>query len=166
MFEFFKKQKKFFAEMLIELFKKKERNFRPQFDKKLVQKLTKDHLALFKQVGKIETAFSKNDTKKTKKELQILRSMTLDHFIEEDLKLYWYLKTLYADNLQTLEEVKYFEESIKDIQVTVINFFEHFSKKDVALDANFRNDFNSIVKALITRIETEEKSLYTLYQKA
>ena len=145
-------------------FKKKQKDFRPEYDKKLVKQLQKEHLALFKKVHKIEIALFKKNVTKTKLELQQLKNATLEHFVQEDIKLYWYLKTLYKDDAQTLEKIQIFEESIKDIQVTVIKFFEHYTKKDTALDDTFKEDFNGVVKALVNRIETEEKNLYPLYK--
>ena len=146
-------------------FKKKTKKFRPEFDKKLIKRLQKDHIKLLNQVAKIETAYTKNNEKKVKRELLILKTLTLEHFIEEDLKLYWYLKTLYKDDVQTLYQIKYFEESIKDIQVSVINFLDQYLKQAVLVNSTFKNDFDKIVKALGNRIKTEEINLYPLYKK-
>ena len=146
-------------------FKKKKKKIGPEFDKKLIKRLQADHIKLVKQVGKIETAYAQENGKKAKRELQILKSLTLDHFIKEDLKLYWYLKTFYKEQPKTLEEIKYFEESLKDIQVSVINFLDQYLKQDVLLNSTFKNEFDEIVQALANRIKTEEKNLYPLYKK-
>jgi len=150
---------------MFSFFKKKKKKIGPEFDKKLIKRLQADHIQLVNQVGKIETAYAKENEKNIKRELQILKSLTLDHFIKEDLKLYWYLKTFYKEKHQTLEEIKYFEESLKDIQVAVINFLDQYAKPDVLLNSTFKNEFDGIVEALANRISKEENNLYPLYKK-
>jgi len=146
-------------------FKKKKEKFGPEFDKKLIQKFHKDHKKLLNQVSKIETAYSKNNEKTTKKELQTLKYIIVEHFRKEDIKLYWYLKILYKDDVQILQEIKYFENSIKGIHITVINFLDHYTKQDVFLNTTFKNEFDEIVRSLGNRMKTEEKNLYSLYKK-
>ena len=150
---------------MFSFFKKKKKKVGPEFDKKLIKRLQIDHIKLVNQISKIETAYAQENEKNIKRELQILRSLTFDHFMEEDLKLYWYLKTFYKEQPITLEEIKYFEESLKDIQVAVINFLDQYLKQDVLLNSIFKNDFDEIVQALANRIKTEEKNLYPLYKK-
>ena len=146
-------------------FKKKQKKFGPEFDKKLIQQLEKDHKKLLNQVGKIETAYTKNNEKTIKKELQTLKYIIVEHFTKEDIKLYWYLKILHKDNLQIIKEIKYFESSIKDIHITVINFLEYYTEQNILLNSTFKNEFDNIVYALSNRIKTEEKNLYSLYKQ-
>ena len=144
-------------------FKKKKKKFGPEFDKKLIQQLEKDHKKLLNQVDKIETAYSKNNEKTIKKELKTLKYIIIEHFRKEDIKLYWYLKILHKDNCQTVKEIKYFENSIKDIHVAVIGFLNYYTEQNILLNSTFKNEFDKIVHALANRIQTEEKNLYSLY---
>lgn len=89
----------------------------------------------------------------------------LGHFMEEDIKLYWYMKHYYKDSEHTINTIKTFEESIKKIQKDVVAFLDYYSQETIMLDETFEKEFNSIIDALSTRIVTEESNLYTLYIK-
>jgi hypothetical protein len=135
------------------------------FDSKLIKKFHKDHIKLVKTITKISESIESNDEKKTKTFLKQLRVEILGHFMEEDIKLYRYLKKYYVDSEDTMALIKNFESAIKKIQKDVISFLDTYIKEDKRIDRNFKEKFSLIVENLSTRIETEENSLYTLYIK-
>lgn len=153
---------------LLGLFGKKENKKKspiPEYDAKLIKKFHKDHEKLTGHVANILKAVDNNETVKAKQELKKLKMDMLGHFMEEDIKLYWYLKDHYKDSSSTIETIKMFEESIKQIQKDVVAFLDHYVNENIPLNDTFKREFENIVHALSTRMETEETNLYTLYIK-
>jgi len=152
MFGFFKKEKK-------------KKSPVPDYDGKLIKKFHKDHEKLVQHITNIKKAVETNHPEKAKQGLKQLKMEMLGHFMEEDIKLYWYLKDRYKDSPDTIETIKMFEESIKKIQKEVVAFIDHYARDDIKFDMVFDKEFSGIIDALSTRIATEESSLYTLYVK-
>ena len=144
---------------------KKKKSPVPDYDAKLIKKFHKDHKKLVMHIENINKAFQANNIVKAKQSLQKLKMEMLGHFMEEDIKLYWYMKHYYKDSEHTISTIKIFEESIKKIQKDVVAFLDYYSQETIALDKTFEKEFNSIIDALSTRIATEESNLYTLYIK-
>ena len=139
----------------------------PVYEKKLIPKFHKDHEKLVAQVGLIQKEIEKEypQADKLRKLLKSLRIQLLGHFMEEDIKLYWYLKDYYKDDTHSFAVVKEFESSIKDIQKEVMRFFDHYSAEDAIFSKEFEKQFSEIVEVLAARISSEEDNLYTLYQQ-
>ena len=148
------------------LFNKEDKNQdKLVYDKKLISKFHKDHHKLIEMIKTTHEAIEANNIKKSKKYMTKLRMAILEHFMEEDIKLYWYLKRYYKKDTDTLNTVEMFENTIKDIQRDVLAFLSKYSKEDVELDLIFKEKFIAMVKEFGTRIKTEEDKLYTLYIK-
>ncbi|MEN4052869.1 MULTISPECIES: hemerythrin domain-containing protein [Sulfurimonas] len=135
------------------------------YDNKLIKKFHKDHEKLIKAITKISKALEKNEEKKAKTFLKQFKTEILGHFMEEDIKLYRYLKKYYTNSSETMELVQQFEGSIKTIQKDVIKFLDTYTQENKPLDKAFETKFYAIVDELGTRIKTEENNLYTLYIK-
>jgi hypothetical protein len=135
----------------------------PKFDKKLIEKFHKDHEKLLRRVETINHLIKVKQHDEAKHQLKLLKTELLGHFMEEDIKLYWYLKHRYGDMPEILETVKSFENSIKKIQKDISSFLDHYARPDTPLDAAFVSEFANIAEALSTRMKTEENNLYTLY---
>ena len=151
--------------MFFGLFKKEKKTSGPQYDSKLIKKFLLDHKELVKDIGNIQHAVETSDAKKAKQLLNQFKVKIVGHFMEEDIRLYWYLKKYYNDESSIISTVKMFEESIKGIQKDVIAFLEHYEREDVMFDADFHQKFKNIVSKLDARLQAEETSLYTLYIK-
>jgi hypothetical protein len=152
--------------MFFGLFKKEEKKSRvPKYDSKLIDKFLSDHKKLVQRIGDIQKSIDTKNIKKAKQHLNQLRMEMLGHFMEEDIRLYWYLKDFYKDEKSVLTIVNTFESSIKTIQKDVMNFLEYYAKDETALDAEFIQKFEDIVKKLDARLQSEETSLYSLYNK-
>ena len=145
--------------------KEKKKSHVPEYDARLIPKFHHEHKALVSHIGKIQEAMDEGalGTGKVKKLLKSLKMELLGHFMEEDIKLYWYLKEYYKEDAGALSIVKSFEESIKEIQKDVLHFFDYYSRDDVPLDEEFGKKFAEIVEELSIRITSEEENLYTLY---
>ncbi len=152
--------------MFFGLFKKEEKKSRvPKYDPKLIDKFLSDHKKLVQRIGDIQKAIDTKNIQKTKQYLNQLRMEMLGHFMEEDIRLYWYLKDFYKDEESVLTIVNAFESSIKGIQKDVMNFLEYYAKEETDLDGEFIQKFEDIVKKLDARLQSEETSLYSLYNK-
>ena len=148
------------------LFKKENKNQDNLiYDKKLIPKFHKDHNKLIEIIESAHKAIEADNIKKSKKQLMKLRTKLLEHFMEEDIKLYNYLKKYYKEDVNKLRTIKMFETTIKDIQKDVLAFLGKYSKENAELDAEFKENFIQMVKKFDTRIKTEEEKLYTLYIK-
>jgi len=151
---------------MLNLFNKDKTNSNTlKYDKKLISKFHKDHQKLVELIKTTHEAIETGNIKKSKKYLIKLRVAILEHFMEEDIKLYLYLKKYYKEDINTLRTVEMFEETIKDTQRDVLSFLSKYSKEEVELDAEFKEKFLVIVQKLSARIKTEESKLYTLYIK-
>ncbi len=148
---------------MFNFFKKSESKL--AFDSKLIDKFHKDHEELVGHIVNVQKALDKNKEKKAKQFLKQLRIRMLGHFMEEDIKLYWYLKRYYSEHGDISQTIAMFESSIKDIQREVINFLDYYLQETQKLDKKFEEKFSEIVQTLSSRIQTEESSLYTLYVK-
>jgi len=136
------------------------------FDSKLIDKFCKDHEELVNHIIKIQKAVADNkEEKKVKQFLKQLRIRLLGHFMEEDIKLYWYLRKYYSNHEDISQIIMMFEDSIKEIQKEVIEFFDYYLQEAQRLDMRFEEKFSEIVQILSSRIQTEEANLYTLYVK-
>jgi len=152
MFSFFKKEKK-------------KKSPIPPYDSKLIRKFHKDHEKLVTQIGIIKKNIETNKVEKAKEGLKKLKMSILGHCMEEDIKLYWYLKDYYKKNDSVMEIILMYGESIKKVQKTAMSFLDKYSGEHTPLDAVFNKQFDEIIDVLATRIETEENNLYTLYIK-
>jgi len=143
--------------------KKPKKSPRPNYNAKLIKGFEKEHEKLVKQLLLIKKYTEKGQSKKAKQALKEFKIELLAHFMEEDIHLYWYLKHLYKENPEKLQTIHTFEESIKKIQKEVVNFINYYTKEEILFDMVFHKEFQGIIEALSSRIETEEKALYTLY---
>jgi len=145
--------------------KEKKKSHVPDYDSRLISKFHNEHKSLVSHIGEIQKAMDEGSigTGKVKKLLKSLKMELLGHFMEEDIKLYWYLKDYYKEDVNSLEIVKSFESSIKEIQKDIMHFFDYYSKDDIELNNEYLQKFNYIVEELSVRVNSEEENLYTLY---
>jgi len=155
--------------MFFDLFNKKEekKSHIPKYDPKLIGKFHKDHDAIRADIEKIQKAMDQGaiGTGIVKNALKHLRMRLLGHFMEEDIKLYWYMKDYYKEDENAFDIIKSFENSIKEIQNDVLHFFDYYARDDIPLDTEYEKKFKQIVSELSDRVASEEENLYTLYLK-
>jgi hypothetical protein len=151
---------------LFDFGKHKKSKHTPDYDPHLIDKFIKEHKELVSYIGSIQEAMDQgaSATGIVKNYLKHLRMQLLGHFMEEDIKLYWYMKEYYKEDPTAYDIVITYEESIKAIQKDILKFFEHYSRDDVKLDAEYRRKFRQIVSELSDRVKSEEEHLYTLYR--
>jgi len=132
------------------------------YDKNLIKGFKKEHKKLVSTLTKI---INEKNEKKIKKLFIIFRTDLLGHLLSEDVRLYKYLREHYKNNQNTLTLILEYEESIKGIQKVVLSFINFYMQPNARFDNIFKTKLNDIVGALLSRIETEENNLYTLYVK-
>jgi len=134
-----------------------------KYETKLIKKFHKDHEKLIKLLTKIATAVEKSEDKKVRALLSQFKVEILSHFMEEDIKLYRYLKKYYEENEEKKATIMLFQDGIKTIQSDIINFLDSYIKEDKEFDKVFQDRFKDIINAFGERIKTEESKLYPLY---
>ena len=145
--------------------KTKQKSHIPPYDSRLIAKFHNEHKTIVAHIGSVQKAMDEGaiGTGKVKKLLKSLKMELLGHFMEEDIKLYWYMKDYYKEDENALDIVKSYEKSIKEIQKDIMKFFDYYSKDDVPLDEGYVKKFGEIVEELSVRVNSEEENLYTLY---
>jgi hypothetical protein len=138
----------------------------PQYDISTIEVLEQDHRKLLYYLESIEAAMMQGTlgTGVVKNSLKYFRMHLLEHFMEEDIKIYQYMKSYYKYDHSTYKLIESYEESIKVIHKNVVEFFEYYSQDDVPLDDEYREKFKHIFQELVYRISLEEQQLYKLYR--
>ncbi len=151
---------------MLSIFKKNgKKHATLKYDKKFISKLSKDHQKLLELIKDTHKTIESDNIKKSKKSILKLRTVILEHCMEEDIKLFLYLKKYYEEETNTLNTIEMLESTIKNIQKSTLSFLSQYSKKEAELDAEFKIKFLTVFKEFGTRIKTEESKLYTLYVK-
>ena len=80
---------------------------------------------------------------------------------------YGYLEQRLKDQSQEFMSLRHFRKEMRSIERTVIKFLDHWIEYGIKADnlTTFKTEYNAIGAALIKRIESEEKELYTLYNQ-
>jgi len=136
------------------------------FNPKLIQEFHQNHEDLVKLALDIKKlAESSESAVLIRTQLKTLKVEIFAHFLHEEKTLYKYLRALYKHDNDHRELVDDFNQSMHKIQEQVEAFMEKYTSSNARYDANFTKSFNSVVMLLAKRIETEEKYLYSLYNK-
>ena len=132
-----------------------------------VKKWEGEHKALAKEAMEVVRFYDNNDMSKAKKHLIKLQNLALNHLMDEDVTFFELFKK--ADDSETdkqiMASIKEFRSTFIDTKKALIHFFIHYTDKSTVLDANFKEQLDGIIAALVQRIEFEEKNLYTMINK-
>jgi hypothetical protein len=129
-------------------------------NQKLVKKWKKEHEELVVLAHKVIAAYSKNNIEETKKHLQELNDLAVDHLMNEDIEFYRLLKDEKRLDLKTEKMVKEFIETFRGTKTTLMNFLTVHARPETKLDDEFFKTFNELVEVLGQRIAFEEENLY------
>jgi len=136
------------------------------FDPKLIAKFNQDHKKLVTIAMQIQEQIDgKHSNALIRSLLKTLQSEIYTHFKEEEETLYKYLTILYKNDTEKKGLVQEFNNSMYAIKDAVESFMEKYTHKEASYSREFASEFGGIVTALATRIETEEKKLYSLYNE-
>lgn len=139
-----------------------------QFYPQLVENLKTDHQHLLLIYGKIEEALDAQQYQLIPELLGTFRNNLNAHLNTENIKFYGYLEQSLKGKIQEFKEMRAFRKEIRAIERAVIKFLDQWMNTDINSYnvMEFKTEYTAIGSALISRIESEEKSLYTLYQQA
>jgi len=132
---------------------------------KKVKKWQSEHRKLEEYAEKVLSAYDKQDFKQTRKYLNKLETLALNHLMHEDVTFFELLKKSKDKDAQVVNAINEFRHSFMDIKKTLFHFFIYYTNPKNDLDTLFKEKLDGIVTALVGRIEFEEKNLYVLIGK-
>ncbi|WP_294954918.1 hemerythrin domain-containing protein [Sulfurovum sp.] len=129
---------------------------------KLVRKWEEEHKEIVALALKVIDAYDANDEKTAKQALKDLKSLAVDHVMDEDLKLFNLMKEESGKiDQKTQVMVEDFIAGFKHTKVALINFLAKYASPDVPLNAEFYITFKELADILSQRISFEEANLYS-----
>ena len=135
------------------------------YDPTLVGSLKEDHQALVQIFQRVDAACREFRFAECKEALRQFRSRFTDHLIVENTRFYLYVKhAMQASDPASTEIARSFQQEMYQIAKVVTTFVDKYSGNEEMLkSAAFAQELQGIGKALLERIEREEKALYPLY---
>ncbi len=130
-------------------------------NQKLVKKWHKEHEEMVVLAHKVIGAYSLNKLGEAKKYLKKLDSLVVEHVMDEDIELFKLMHNSEEIDKETERLVKEFVESFRQTKLALLDFLSHYTKPEVQLDEEFIKQFNKMVEAVGSRIEFEEKNVYS-----
>jgi regulator of sigma D len=137
------------------------------FYPKLIDHLEMDHQHLLLLYTDINSSLEQKKYALIPGQLHIFKNDLKAHLDTENIKFYGYLEQRLKDQSEEFISLRRFRKEMRAIERTVIKFLDHWIEYGVQADSlnEFKTEYNAIGAALIKRIESEEKELYTLYSQ-
>jgi len=134
----------------------------------LIDKLKRDHQALFTSYRAILAAFQANDIAVAAEELGRFRLAINSHLTMEGVRLYAYLERELSRDPENQALVHDFRREMDRIGQSVVGFLAKYAElgRNPALSDSFGRDLEAVGKVLTQRIQREEVLLYPLYTRA
>jgi hypothetical protein len=129
-------------------------------NKRLVKKWVNEHKKIVTLANKVIDSYYNNNLNTTKKTLLTLNKAALVHIMSEDAEYYRLLKGKNGVDKDLEKHINEFRLSFKDKKHDLRDFLLTYSNNGVALDSNFFERFEDIVKSLTNIITFEEEILY------
>jgi len=130
-------------------------------NQKLVKQWTKEHQQIVTLATKVITSYLDNKHSRAKKELQELRTVTMNHLMTEDIEFFKLLKDEKKLDTETKVFVNEFKNTFYDTKTVLRHFLQEYTGDSAVLDDKFFDSFNGLVGVLAKRISFEEKNLYS-----
>lgn len=136
-----------------------------RYSEDLIDSLQDDHQVLLKLYGEINEAFEEKRYADVSEMLVSFKGGLNAHLLTENVRLYIYLQHALANDPTSSELIHGFRKEMDEIAKVALNFLKKYETigVDEDLAAHFANDFATIGKVLVERIEKEEATLYPLY---
>jgi Hemerythrin HHE cation binding domain len=131
----------------------------------LIDKLKDDHQELFAIYGRLCESTNDKRFVKIAEDLIFLRRAFTKHILVEDVRFYVYLENLLKELPNERNHVRTLKRDMAGISMAVSTFCEMWISTPVTTlnESVFGDHLLKIGNALTTRVELEEKTLYTLY---
>ncbi len=131
----------------------------------LVDTLRTQHAAVQKMAAEISQLVARTDIGAISAKLTDLKTALLGHLDLEDKKLYPALiKAAQKKDPAAAETARMFATNMVGISRVLVDFLGKYEGKKFSADA-FAQDWQGILGALAARINSEEATLYPLYEK-
>jgi hypothetical protein len=136
------------------------------FDANLISELKADHTRLIATFTRIER-MAASQPHMVVADLILLRELFQDHLITEESHFYAYLDRLLADHASVRAEARAVWKDMDEIAASVAQFIHNWISNPPALQTLplFLKQLRLTMEMLMSRIELEERSLYTLYTR-
>ena len=137
-----------------------------RYDPDLIGALVADHQVLLQHYQRIADKAAENRFREVRAELGQFKTLFHSHILVENVKLYVYLNHNLDIDRESGEMVRGMRREMRHIGKAVNQFIESYDVWPWSdeLASGFTRDLERIGAALSERIETEETSLYPLYQ--
>lgn len=137
-----------------------------QFDGKLVEELKQDHVGLVAQFTQMVPLFRAGEIRSFRAQLASFKTQFQGHIIKENVRFYVYLEQSLAGDETNVELMRDFRREMNAISRAVVSFCNKYNdtKPDLQAIRQFEADAGDIAKALLSRIDREERDLYSLYR--
>jgi len=133
-------------------------------NEKLVKKWKLEHQEIGNLAGKVIESYENNNLEDTKKYLNSLKDLVIEHLMQEDLTFHNLLKHS-TINIDTIEHIQDFRETFKGTKTALMNFISKYASADTELDDKFLIAFKGLVRLVVERINYEENNLYDILAK-
>jgi hemerythrin-like domain-containing protein len=134
----------------------------------LVMQLKKEHVEIMHSFESIKSGVSKGESGDSDlvNELRELKNILVAHLDLEDKMLYPALAGSAEEEAKKLGE-EYSEEMIGISKVALAFFGKYMSEmiSDLVASSEFRKELDSIIQAVMKRVDAEEKVLFPIYDK-
>lgn len=137
------------------------------YDPKLIDSLHADHMrlgALYERIGKFAEA---GEYAEVRALLAHFKSSLQAHILTENVRFYVYLERLLADDPENARTIREFRHDMNNIAREVVRFVKAWQGGDFSASTEcqrFAADYKKIGQLLEQRLDSEENSLYPLYQ--
>ncbi len=131
----------------------------------LVDRLKEQHAAVLKAFETVKGSAIVDDFEAAAKSLQVLRHVLTSHLLEENVKLYTYLRKCLASDWNNKRLILRMKSEMDDIGSRVMKFLDDYDRMGVtsATKKQFLEDLNHTGNLLKQRVENEESVLFTMY---
>lgn len=136
------------------------------YDPKLIDSLLHDHAQLGQIFTRIGEAPKTGNFSEVCALLVQFKSRLEAHILTENVRFYTYLQQSLANDLENARMMTDFRREMNVIARGVIDFVKQYQSCGFAPDERmqFANDYATVGKLLEQRLDSEENSLYPLYQ--
>lgn len=131
----------------------------------LMQQFAGHHASLRKLFAAIESDAERDNFKGAAASLEAFRRVLMAHLLEENLKLYTYLRKCLINDDASAHIVRDMKKEMGAIGTQVMAFLDGYINTGItsANKHQFLADLTAVGAALADRLEREETTLYTLY---
>ncbi|GEM_PF-1613941 len=137
----------------------------PTARKKEVNRWKKEHAELATMLEKINDAYERGNDERTRALLKEFGTKVVEHLLSEDTVFYEIQRSVkeddpgYADTIAMINE---FRESFGGAKAFVMKFLSKYTAPSAKYDREFKEAFDTVVKALSERIMFEESQYYAV----